>query len=275
MHAGGIVTLTTDFGLRDSYVAQMKGTILSIAIRVSIVDVTHAISRHSILQAAFLIADVWRTYPDGTAHVVVVDPGVGTERRPIALEAHGQYFVGPDNGVFSRIMQEAEQAGAGWTGVVLSNTDYWRTPAVSATFHGRDIFAPVAAHLVNGTFLTHLGDALTEPVRLHLPAFTTEGEGNGNAVTGEIIYVDSFGNCVTNIPASALPPPNSAPVSVTSGTLTLPYVQTYGIVTDGQPLALIGSHGYLELAARRGNAEAMYGFTVGTPVTVQLAPVRG
>ncbi len=267
MHAGGIVTLTTDFGLRDSYVAQMKGTILSIAIRVSIVDVTHAISRHSILQAAFVIADVWRMYPDGTAHVVVVDPGVGTERRPIALEAHGQYFVGPDNGVFSHIMQEAEQSGAGWTGVVLSNVDYWRLPGVSATFHGRDIFAPVAAHLVNGTFLTHLGDALREPVRLHLPAFVTENDTN--AVTGEIIYVDSFGNCVTNIPTSALPPPSTTPVTVTSGNVTLPYVQTYGNVGDGQPLALIGSHGYLELAARRGNAEQMYGFTVGTLVRVQ------
>jgi len=267
MHAGGIVTLTTDFGLRDSYVAQMKGTILSIAIRVSIVDVTHAISRHSIMQAAFIIADVWRTYPDGTAHVVVVDPGVGTERHPIALETHGQYFVGPDNGVFSRILEEAEQSGVGWTGVVLSNVDYWRMPDVSATFHGRDIFAPVAAHLVNGTFLTHLGDALMEPVRLRLPVFAVED----NAVTGEIIYVDSFGNCVTNIPAHTLPLPGTAPVAVTSGNLTLPYVQTYGTVGDGQPLALIGSHGYLELAVRQGNAAQMYGFTIGTPVRVQMS----
>jgi len=269
MHAGGIVTLTTDFGLRDSYVAQMKGTILSIAIRVSIVDVTHAISRHHIMQAAFIIADVWRMYPDGTAHVVVVDPGVGTERRPIALEIHGQYFVGPDNGVFSRVLEEAEQSGAGWTGVVLSNADYWRLPDVSATFHGRDIFAPVAAHLVNGTFLTHLGDALTEPVRLRLPVFATESDNQ--VVTGEIIYVDSFGNCVTNIPAHALPPPGMAQVAVTSGNLTLPYVQTYGTVEDGQPLALIGSHGYLELAARRGNAEQLYGLTIGTPVRVQMS----
>lgn len=266
MHAGGIVTLTTDFGLRDSYVAQMKGTILSIAIRVSIVDVTHAISRHSIMQAAFIIADVWRMYPDGTAHVVVVDPGVGTERRPIALEAHGQYFVGPDNGVFSHVLEEAERADAGWTGVTLTNTDYWRTPAVSATFHGRDIFAPVAAHLVNGTFLTHLGDALTDPERLSLPAYTV----GDDAITGEIIYVDSFGNCVSNIPKSALPQPESEiAITVLAGDRTLPYVRTYGVVPDGAPLALIGSHGYLELATRQGNAAHLYGFAVGTPVRVR------
>jgi len=266
MHAGGIVTLTTDFGLRDSYVAQMKGTILSIAIRVSIVDVTHAISRHSIMQAAFITADVWHMYPDGTAHVVVVDPGVGTERRPIALEAHGQYFVGPDNGVFSHVLEEAERSGAGWTGVTLTNTDYWRTPAASATFHGRDIFAPVAAHLVNGTFLTHVGDALTDPQRLSLPTFTVSDD----AISGEIIYVDSFGNCVSNIPESALPRPESeTTITVLAGDRALPYVRTYGVVPDGAPLALIGSHGYLELAARRGNAAHLYGFAIGTPVRVR------
>lgn len=265
MHAGGIVTLTTDFGLRDSYVAQMKGTILSIAIRVAIVDVTHAIHRHSIMQAAFITADVWRMYPDGTAHVVVVDPGVGTERRPIALEAHGQYFVGPDNGVFSHVLEEAERSGTEWTGVTLTNTDYWRTPAVSATFHGRDIFAPVAAHLVNGTFLTHLGDALTDPERLSLPAFTVSDD----AITGEIIYMDSFGNCVSNIPGRALPRSESEiTITVLAGDRILPYVHTYGVVPDGAPLALIGSHGYLELAACRGNAAQLYGFTVGTPVRV-------
>ncbi len=265
MHAGGIVTLTTDFGLRDSYVAQMKGTILSTALRVTIVDVTHAISRHSIIQAAFVIADLWRTYPDGSAHVVVVDPGVGTDRRPIALEVDGQYFVGPDNGLFSHILDAAERDGTHWRGVVLTNRDYWRTRDVSATFHGRDIFAPAAAHLVNGTHLSHLGDPLENPVRLTLPAYT-EAVGE---ILGEIIYVDSFGNCVSNIPAHIMPPPGTAGVSVRCGEHdALPFVVTYGMVGEGEPLALIGSHGYLEVALRRGNAANEFGFDSGTPVRV-------
>ncbi len=265
MHAGGIVTLTTDFGLRDSYVAQMKGTILRTALRVTIVDVTHAISRHSIIQAAFVIADLWRMYPDGTAHVVVVDPDVGTNRRPIALEVDGQYFVGPDNGLFSHILDAAERDGLTWRGVVLTNPDYWRVREISTTFHGRDIFAPAAAHLVNGTHLPHLGDPLENPVRLTLPSYE-EGAG---MIRGEIIYVDSFGNCVSNIPARVLPPPGTPGVAITCESLAaLPFAPTYGMVGEGKPLALIGSHGYLEIALRRGNAANECGLGSGTPVVV-------
>jgi S-adenosyl-L-methionine hydrolase (adenosine-forming) len=265
MHAGGIITLTTDFGLSDSYVAQMKGTILSTALRVTIVDVTHAISRHSIIQAAFVIADVWRMYPDGTAHVVVVDPGVGTDRRPIALEVDGQYFVGPDNGLFSHILDAAEREQLTWRGVVLTNPDYWRARAVSATFHGRDIFAPAAAHLVNGTHLSHLGDPLENPERLISPSYEMAADG----IRGEVIYIDSFGNCVSNIPARVLPPPGTPGVTVTCGSLAaLPFVPTYGMVPEGAPLALVGSHGYLEIAARRGNAASEFGLGSGTPVQV-------
>ncbi|MHB8645132.1 MAG: SAM hydrolase/SAM-dependent halogenase family protein [Thermomicrobiales bacterium] len=264
MHAGGIVTLTTDFGLRDSYVAQMKGMILRTALRVTIVDVTHAISRHSIVQAAFVIADLWRMYPDGTAHVVVVDPGVGTDRRPIALEVDGQYFVGPDNGLFSHVLAAAEREGLSWRGVVLTNPDYWRVRDISATFHGRDIFAPAAAHLVNGTHLPHLGDPLDHPVRLALPSY----EEAGGTIRGEIIYVDSFGNCVTNIPARILPP-RAPGVTVACGPLAaLPLASTYGMVGEGEPLALIGSHGYLEIAVRLGNAASDIGLDTGTPVVV-------
>ena len=264
MYAGGIVTLTTDFGLRDSYVAQMKGAIISIALRLTLIDVTHAISRHSIVQAAFVVSDVWRTFPDETAHIVVVDPGVGTDRRPIALQAFDQYFVGPDNGVFSRVIEEAEERGTGWKAVALSNRDYWRTKDVSATFHGRDIFATAAAHLVNGTFLTNLGDTITDPVRLVLPAPYRNDDG----IHGEIVYIDGFGNCVTNIPASALPLPGTEGVTATATARAFPYAVTYGRVADGAPVALIGSHGYLELAVRRGNAEQTLGLNVGTAVMV-------
>jgi S-adenosylmethionine hydrolase len=268
MHAGGIVTLTTDFGLRDSYVAQMKGTILSIALRVTIVDVTHAVSRHSIVQGAFVLSDVWRRFPDGTAHVAVVDPGVGTDRRPIALEVDGQYFVGPDNGLFSSILETAEREKFTWRGVVLTNRDYWRARDVSSTFHGRDIFAPAAAHLVNGTHLSHLGDPLTDPVRLTLPTMHTE-EG---ALHGEIVYVDGFGNCVTNIPADALHAVGSSSMRIASGTLAdVPLATTYALVPEGAPLALVGSHGYLEIAVRRGNAAAEYHLDPGTPVSVTLS----
>jgi S-adenosyl-L-methionine hydrolase (adenosine-forming) len=265
MHAGGIITLTTDFGLRDSYVAQMKGTILRTALRVTIVDVTHAISRHSIIQAAFVIADLWRIYPDGTAHVVVVDPGVGTDRRPIALEVDGQYFVGPDNGLFSHILDVAESERLTWRGVVLTNPDYWRVRTVSPTFHGRDIFASAAAHLVNGTHLPHLGDPLENPERLISPSYEVSAGG----IRGELIYVDSFGNCVSNIPASVMPPPGTPGVTVTCGSLAaLPFVTTYGVAPEGAPLALIGSHGYLEIAVRRGNAASEFGLNSGTPVQV-------
>lgn len=265
MHAGGIVTLTTDFGLRDSYVAQMKGAILRTALRVTIVDVTHGINRHSIVQAAFVIADVWRMYPDGAAHVVVVDPGVGTDRRPIALEVDGQYFVGPDNGVFSHILAAAERDDLTWRGVVLTNPDYWRVRDISTTFHGRDIFAPAAAHLVNGTHLPHLGDPLDNPVRLALPSYT-EAAGT---IRGEIIYVDSFGNCVTNVPARILPPPGASDVAIACGSLTaLAIAPTYGLVGEGQPLALIGSHGYLEIAVRGGNAAQEFGLDSGTAVCI-------
>ncbi len=265
MHAGGIVTLTTDFGSRDSYVAQMKGMILRTALRVTIVDVTHAISRHSIIQAAFVIADLWRMYPDGTAHVVVVDPGVGTDRRPIALEVDGQYFVGPDNGLFSHILATAERENLTWRGVVLTNPDYWRARDISATFHGRDIFAPAAAHLVNGTHLSHLGDPLDAPVRLTLPSY----EQTAGTIRGEVIYVDSFGNCVTNIPAHLLPLPGAPGVTIACGSLVaLPFAPTYGTVSEGEPLALVGSHGYLEIAVRRGNAANACGLHPGTPVVV-------
>lgn len=265
MHAGGIVTLTTDFGLRDSYVGQMKGTILRTALRVTIVDVTHAISRHSIVQAAFVIADLWRMYPDGTAHVVVVDPGVGTDRRPIALEVDGQYFVGPDNGLFSRILDAAERDHLTWRGVVLTNPDYWRTRQVSPTFQGRDIFASAAAHLVNGTHLSHLGDPLEHPERLRLPSYEVAEDG----IRGEIIYIDDFGNCVSNIPAQALPPPGTPGITVACGGLSaIPFVATYGLVAEGTPLALIGSHGYLEIAVRQGNAASDFRIDAGTPVVV-------
>lgn len=265
MHAGGIVTLTTDFGWRDSYVAQMKGTILSTALRVTIVDVTHAIPRHAVLHAAFVIDTVWQTYPDGTAHVAVVDPGVGTDRHPIALEVNNQYFIGPDNGLFSRVLDTAEREGHEWQGIVLTNRDYWRVRDISSTFHGRDIFAPVAAHLVNGTHLSHLGDRLTDPVRLIVPTYEQSDAG----IMGEVAYVDSFGNCVTNIPATALPPPGSPGVSVTcSGVGPFPFAQTYGDAPEGEPLALIGSHDYLEIAVRRGNAGSALGIEAGTPVRV-------
>jgi S-adenosylmethionine hydrolase len=152
--------------------------------------------------------------------------------------------------------------------VVLTNKDYWRTRAVSSTFHGRDIFAPSAAHLVNGTHLSHLGDPLYDPVRLTLPAAQTEP----GRVRGEIIYVDGFGNCVSNIQASALPPAGTPGVSVACGTCAaLPFARTYGDAPEGAPLALIGSHGYLEIAVRRGNAAAECGLDAGTPVAVTVA----
>ena len=186
-----IVTLTTDFGTSDGYVGVMKGVILSIAPHVCLIDITHAIPPQNVVQAAFTLFNAAPFFPDGTVHLVVVDPGVGTKRRPLAIQAGGKCYVGPDNGVFSLV------AGTAGRAVVLENSAYYRAGSyVSNTFHGRDIFAPVAAHLAAGVPLEEFGrpvedwNTLPIPAPLHRPPDEWEGE---------VLYLDHFGNAVTNI----------------------------------------------------------------------------
>ena len=189
---------------------------------------------------------------------------MGTDRRPIALEVDGQYFVGPDNGLFSRILDTAERDEIPWRGVVLTNPDYWRMRAVSPTFQGRESSRPPPRTSSTGR-ISRISATRWTP---HPPQ-PSRVEGTDRVVRGEIIYVDSFGNCVSNIPAHVLPPPGTPGVTISCGALSaLPFVPTYGMVGEGQPLALIGSHGYLEVAVRRGNAAADDGLDSGTPVAV-------
>ena len=248
-----VVTLTTDFGLRDSYVAEMKGAILGIAADVQLVDVTHDVAAHDVTEAALALEAAVPYFPAGTIHVAVVDPGVGTERRGLVLEAGGHRFVGPDNGLFTPFL-----AGA-WRAFELSRVEY-RLARVSRTFHGRDVFGPAAAHLARGVAHSAFGPPLTDPVTLRWPAPSAVGGG----LVGEVVHVDRFGNLVTSIPASAVTPDGAFAVRVAGQ--WFPLVSTYGDLPRGRAGALIGSRNRLEVAVREGSAARLLGARRGTAV---------
>jgi S-adenosyl-L-methionine hydrolase (adenosine-forming) len=258
-----IVTLTTDFGLSDAYVGAMKGVILSIAPHVTIVDICHEVPAQDVVAGGMTLAAAWRYFPAGTIHVAVVDPGVGTPRRPLALQWAGHFFVGPDNGLLSLIWQEP-QRGAGVTVVHLTRPAFWITDP-SPTFHGRDIFAPVAAHLANGCALASLGDSIAAEalVRLRL----RDVERCGDEITGEVVQVDHFGNLITSIAAVVLQHPVSAIVTV-AGRSTSGLKRTYGDGAHDEIVALVSSGGYVEIAVVNGSAAKVLGVGVGAPVRV-------
>lgn len=257
---GSVVTLCTDFGTADGYVAAMKGVILAIAPDATLVDISHEVTRQSIAEGAFVLHSAFSYFPRGTVHLVVVDPGVGTGRRGVAVHAQGHRFVAPDNGVLTYVLQGAESFEA----VVLTESAYWRTE-VSHTFHGRDVFAPVAAHLAIGVPLSSLGQPVADLVRLDLP---TPSVGKDGSIAGRVIYVDHFGNLVTNIPATMLPRRENLCIKV--GQVALwGLATTYSSVGVGKTLALVGSHGNLEIAVREGSAAEMLGVAIGGQVLVQ------
>lgn len=251
-----IITLLTDFGHQDPYVAAMKGVILSLNPDAVLVDVTHAVPPQDIIAGAFLLGEAAPYFPPGTIHLAVVDPGVGTSRRGLAAKAGDQFWVGPDNGLFHLVFHRTTDLDM----VSVENRAYFRE-TLSNTFHGRDIFAPVAAHLSLGTPLHAFGPPLSDPVALPWP----EASFSPEAVRGEIIYVDGFGNLVTNIRGSELLPwLGGSPHVIILGSLTLKgLVRTYGDVAQGEFLALIGSHGYLEIACAQGNAARRLGMSAG------------
>src|SRR5512138_481516 len=194
-----ILTLTTDFGLRSGFVGIMKGVIYGIAPQVEIVDISHGIAPQDVHEGAFTL---WRAapfFPAGTIHVYVVDPGVGTQRRPLAARLGEQYFVGPDNGLLTPLIEAAEQKQEPVEFVHLNNPKYW-LPKISRTFHGRDVFAPVGAYLANGASLNALGPRINDPVRLELPQPVKTDVG----WAAHVIMIDTFGNLATDLPASAL-----------------------------------------------------------------------
>ncbi len=248
-----IVTIATDYGTADGYAAAVKGVIKSVAPRAEIVDVTHELS--SLFKTALVLSRYYGDFPPGTVHLVVIDPTVGTARRAIAGRAHRHYFVGPDNGIFSRVAGETDKSE--WVEI---DPAVMPRRSVSPTFHGRDIFAPAAARLAEGSHLGSLGRPILNPMRLLIPEPRVE---SGN-IFGEIIDIDSFGNLIINILGTAL---GSGPRVVFNGT-EIAFVRTFADVDRGKPLAYIGSLGYLEIAINMGRAAEFFGATIGSKVTV-------
>ncbi len=255
-----IITLITDFGTRDSYVSEMKGVILSLVADVHLVDITHDVEPQQVAEAALTLEAAATAFPAGTVHLAVVDPGVGTDRRAIVVAAGGQLFVGPDNGLFTPMFAHAE-----WRAFELAAGEY-RRPVVSQTFHGRDIFAPAAAHLARGVAPARFGPAVGDPVRLSWP----EAREGADGVGGTVIYVDHFGNLVTSIGAehvATVLADGRAAVRVAGR--VLPLVGTYGELPPGRAGALIGSRNRLEVVVRDGSAAARLGAGRGTAVVLR------
>jgi len=266
MNRKPLVTLTTDFGLRDAYVAVMKGVILGIAPDATIVDISHDVTPQNIAEAAYLLATAYRSFPAAAIHVAVVDPGVGTTRKPLAIGLPHGVFVGPDNGIFSGVLldQDAVELPGGrlrrGQAVELANEEYWRRP-VSTTFHGRDIFAPSAAHLASGTPLSHLGPNLAAVYQDSRGEPSTEA----GSVRGTIVHIDRFGNAISNVPATMVPP---SPVFYISGHALCGLSSTYQEAPLG---AIAGSAGLVEIALRNGSAAEHLGIGVGDVLTVRGA----
>lgn len=256
------ITLLTDFGTADGYVAAMKGVLASRVPDALLDDVAHDLPRGDVRAGSWALRRFWRRFPGGTVHLVVVDPGVGTERRALAVEAEGRFVVCPDNGVATSVFEEA----AGWRAVELVGVDP-PEGAVSTTFHGRDLFAPAAARLANGTPLDELGPDVADPIRLD----ETQAEMVDGGVRGQVVHVDRFGNLVTDVPGEWV----GSETSVEVAGRTLSVLGTYGEVEPGELLALVNSDGRLEVAARDASAASILGFGPGSPVTVSPLPASG
>lgn len=257
-----IITLTTDFGAGSPYVAAMKGVIFSINPLAQVVDISHTVPHQDIRAGALVLADVCERFPPGTIHVAVVDPGVGSDRRIVYAHVGEQQFIAPDNGLLSRLANRARPS----TIRALTNRKYW-LPNVSATFHGRDIMAPVAAHLSLGVKPEELGPAID---KLELLDWT-EARVSAQKIEGTVQSIDSFGNLITNITGAQLSAaPTDQRVSVTCDEhQTQGIFRTYADQPDMTLIALVGSSGQLELAIVGENAAAMLGVRVGTPVVVR------
>ena len=261
-----IITLLSDFGLKDPYVAEMKAVILSIHLQARIVDITHEIEKFNIRTGAFVLASATPYFPAGTIHVAVVDPGVGTKRHPIIVETKRSYYVGPDNGL---LMLAAQKEGI--RHVYHVNNPQYMLPRVSRTFHGRDIFAPVAAHLARGNPPSKFGPEIHDYA---LPEFAKPHVRKGELL-GEVLHIDDFGNVVSNISAEDLEKLNiregcSLRVKLDGKTLTLKLCSAYGEVPAETPLAIIGSCDFLELSINQGSASRAFKVKIGDPVHVSL-----
>lgn len=257
-----VITLLTDFGLKDGNVGVMKGVIWSIAPWVDIADLSHQISPQNVPEAALILSRSAPYFPVGTVHVVVVDPGVGTARRPIAARLGEHYFVCPDNGVLTPLLERSEHDGLPAQLVHTNNSRYWLSE-ISHVFHGRDIFSPVGAHLASGVPLAELGTPIDDPVRLSLP----QPQQTERGWRGELIHIDHFGNLSSNIRVEHLGTPEKVSIHVCGETIT-GMVNTFGERPPGALVALYGSTGSLIFSVVNGSAAQRLGAQIGDPVEV-------
>jgi len=264
--ARSIVTLTTDFGEQDYYVGAMKGVILDVSPDTEVIDLCHNVLPYDILDAAFTIAQSYRWFPLRTVHLVVVDPGVGTQRRPILVSGDRHFFIGPDNGVFSFIYPEQEKLTV-WH---ITGDHYFHQP-VSNTFHARDVFAAVAGWLAKGVEPRQFGDEIEDYTKLTIPKPQAV---NDKSWKGMVLKVDRFGNVITNIAAADCPAlfaEPTPPFKLSAGGKDITkLVPNYAEGGQGEIFALLGSSGYLEIATNRGGAGKLLGLNRGAEVTLQL-----
>jgi hypothetical protein len=252
------LTLLTDFGTQDAYVAIMKGVISTIAPMVNIIDITHDIPAQDRRAARFQWMSAYAYFPPGTIHLAVIDPGVGSSRRPIALQLASGYLIAPDNGIVSGILEIATPRAA----VELNNPQYWLKPSPSKTFHGRDIFAPAAAHLANGVPLHKLGRPIDWQTLVQLPLPAVK-QIQANQWQGCIQAIDHFGNLITNLRGDLV---TGKHWSIHLGDQTIPGQSTYANVENQSAVGLIGSEDWIEIAIRHGNAQRYFAATVGDSV---------
>lgn len=262
-----IITLTTDFGTRDHYVAAMKAAMLSVSTQIAIVDVTHDIPAHDIREAGWVVRNAYTAFPKWTVHVAVVDPGVGSARRPILAVTDGHYFVGPDNGIFSFVFEADPPVNV----VELTSAHYFRQ-GVSPTFHARDIFGPVAVHLARGIETSNFGEAIQDVTRLELPRPKVTQEG---AIRATVVQVDRFGNVVLNVTRSSMEAlvqrMKASGFSATVGACKVTQLfTTYAEAPSGTPFMLYNSSSFLEIAANQARASDMVGAKAGDIVELSL-----
>jgi S-adenosylmethionine hydrolase len=257
-----MITLTTDFGLKDPYVAEMKAVIFGICPNAVIIDITHEIAKFNIRMGAYVLASAVPYFPENSIHVAVVDPGVGTRRRPIVIQTKQSFFVGPDNGL---LVLATEKQGI--MHIHELTNPRFMLPKVSHTFHGRDIFAPAAAHLMSGVKPEEFGPEIRKAVQ---PDFAKVTQRNG-VLVGEVLHVDGFGNIITNINEREVAQSrvkDAVSVELPSCKLKLKLCEAYGETKPHEPLALIGSHGFLEIAINQGNAAKRFKTKAGDRVAI-------
>ncbi len=257
-----IITLLTDFGLKGPYVASMKGVILSINPQCTLVDITHQVSPHDIREGAFILAQAYSTFPKGTIHLSVVDPGVGGPRKPILIVTQNYFFIGPDNGLLTIALRREKVK----QGVLLRNPKFFLSE-ISSTFHGRDIFAPVAAHLSKGIKPHSFGPVTRSRNEISFPKPVKKG----GEIIGEVLHIDTFGNLVTNIDEELLSPfSKDQTFFINAGRRTIQGLKKgYWEGMKNEPIALIGSGGLLEISVREGNAQKSLRVKKGDRVVVQ------